>query len=100
MGPLEAKVHARNEATDKLNELTAIIAMGGLAALGLFAVIAAQTIPGKADSGASGGNASSTGSSAVASTSTPTQSTRHHHFDSGSISSASGPPLVVSGGSH
>jgi len=45
MHSVEAKIQARDVATDRLHELTAFIAMGALAALGLFGVIAATTVP-------------------------------------------------------
>ena|SRR5438270_6640598 len=99
MHSVEAKIQARAAATDRLHELTTIIAMGAVAALGLFGVIAAATIPGHAASGA--GASTSNGAAAGASSSTGTTSVHDHHdFDSGGISSSSGPPLVVSGGSH
>ena len=97
MHSVEAKIQARAVVTDQLHELTTLIAVGALAALGLFGVIAAATIPGHAASGA--GTNPSDGASATTGTTTTTV---HHHrdFNSGGISSSSGPPLVVSGGSH
>jgi len=95
MHSVEAKIQARDVATDRLHELTAFIAMGALAALGLFGVIAATTVPGHAASGPS----SSTTDGASSSTGTTTVH-RHRDFNSSGISSSSGPPLVVSGGSH
>ena len=98
MHSVEAKIQARAVATDWLHELTVLIAMGALAALGLFGVIAAATIPGHAASspGANGSN----GPAADASSSTGTTTVHHHDWNSSGISSSSGPPLVVSGGSH
>ena len=102
MHSVEAQVRARNFAFDRINVLTAWIAMGALALLGVFAVIAGATIPGKADTGqASSTNTDSTGASAP-STSSGT-SVFHHHRDNSNgttISSSSGPPMVVTGGSR
>lgn len=95
MGHIEAKIRARAEATDKLNELTVLIAMGAVAAVGVFAVVAAQTVPGHAASSATASTSTDPGSNASGTT-----SVHQHDFNSGSISSSSGPPLVVSGGSH
>lgn len=85
-------------AVGRLNELTTWIAVGALAAVGVFAVIAAETVPGKASS--SQGAANTSTSSATASTSTSTAFPRHHHLDSGTVSASSGPPMVVTGGSR
>jgi hypothetical protein len=98
MHSVEAKIQARAIANDRLHEVTALIAMGALAALGLFGVIAAATIPGHAAAGPSADSANGTTAGAPASTGATT--VRHHDWNSGGISSSSGPPLVVSGGSH
>jgi hypothetical protein len=92
----EAPVRVRELAIDRLNELTTWIAVGALAALSVFAVIAAETIPGKASS-----SQSTTTASTGSSTSTSSSSFGHHHHrDSSTISASSGPPVVVTGGSH
>ncbi len=96
MHSIEAKIRARAAATDWLHELTAIIAMAAFAALGLFAVIAAATIPGHAATGSTTTTSNTSGDGASSTTTT----VHHHDWSSGGITSSSGPPLVVSGGSH
>jgi cytoskeletal protein RodZ len=94
----EASVRARDLAVDRLNELTALIAVGAVAALGVFAFIAAATIPGKTATNQSPSTPTATTGS---STSTNTSSFLHHrHRDSGSVSVSSGTPVAVTGGSH
>ena len=94
---IEEPIRVRAATLERLNELTALIAAGAVAAFGLFAVIAAETIPGKASTSAP---ATTAGSSAVSAT--PPITTHHRHYDSGggSISASSGPPVAVTGGSH
>lgn len=100
MHPIESQIAARTVAIDRLNGLTTWITLCALAALAVFTVIAAATIPGKADSGQTAGT---NGSAAAADSSTlPTNTSfnRHHHQDSGGITSSSGAPVAVTGGSH
>lgn len=100
MDSVARKIRSRDLAMDRLNELTAMIAVGALAALGLFGVIAATTVPGKASTSA--GQDPTAGVSAGTSTSGSGTSFSHHHRQDsgGTISASSGPPIVVSGGSH
>ena len=93
----DARITARDVGIGRLNELTTWIAVGAVAAVGIFAITAAETIPGKASSTQS---PSTPSSSTGTSTSTGTSFFGRHHRDSGTISSSSGPGIVVTGGSR
>ncbi|HET9781777.1 MAG TPA: hypothetical protein VFR33_08360 [Candidatus Dormibacteraeota bacterium] len=99
MDSLDARITARTVGIDRLNRVTTWVGLAAMAAVGVFAVIAAATIPGKASSTQGTGTASASTST---STSTNTPVTHHHHdFSNGTtISASSGPPMVVSGGSR
>jgi cytochrome oxidase Cu insertion factor (SCO1/SenC/PrrC family) len=97
MNSVHAQITARNVALERLNGLTTWISVGAVAALGLFTVIAAATVPGKP---ASSPNPPTADSTAGAPTSAGTAVVRHHHQDSTTITASSGAPVVVSGGSH
>jgi len=98
MNSLDRRVQARSLAMDRLATLTTWIAAGSLAAVGVFAAVAAATIPGKA----------SPSQSASAPTPAPATSTQtstsglapRHHRDVPSVSLSSGPPMAVTGSSH
>ena len=96
MDSADARIGARDLALGRLNEITTWVAVGAVAAVGVFAVTAAQTIPGKAASSQNPSSTSSTGVSASAGTSF----FGRHHDDSGTISASSGPGIVVTGGSR
>ncbi len=93
----EARITARDAGIGRLNELTTWIAVGAVAAVGIFAITAAETIPGKASSTQ---GPSTSGAQTGTSTSTGTSFFDRHHGDSATISSSSGPGLVVTGGSR
>lgn len=95
---IDQRVQARSLAMDRLSTLTTWIAAGSLAAVGVFAAVAAATIPGKASPSQ---NASASASTPATSTQTSTSgfAPRHHH-DSPSVSSSSGPPMAVTGSSR
>ncbi len=97
MDSTEARITARDVGMGRLSELTTWVAVGAVAALGIFAITAAETIPGKASSTQS---PSASNSSTGTSTSAGTSFFGRHHRDSGSISSSSGPGIVVTGGSR
>ena len=102
MDHTQARVRARDVAFDRLNELTTWIAAASMAAVGVFAVIAAETIPGKASPSFSSNP--STASAAVPSPSS--QPVLRHHRDANNpsnpsgVSSSAGPPMVATGASH
>lgn len=99
MHSVQAQISAREVAIGRLNDVTTWIAVAAVAALGVFGVIAAQTIPGHAS--ADGSSSTSTDSAGPpASTSTSSSFGQHHDRDSPTVSGSSGPPLVVTGGSH
>lgn len=96
MDSIPERISQREQGIDRLNKVTAWVVMTAATAVGVFAVIAAETVPGKASSGqAAGTDTPAAPSSPSSSTAT---SFRHHH-DSAPVSSSSGPPMVVSGGS-
>ena len=85
----EKRIRARDAATRTLNRLTAGVAFGAIAAVGVTGAVSAYTVPGiAATSGATASISTSTGS-----TSTGLQSS------TGSVSSSSGTGVAVSGGS-
>jgi hypothetical protein len=89
-GTNETRVRARDAAARMLNRITAGVAFGALAGVGLLGVVSAYTIPGLA-SESSGATASTSTSSG--STSTGLQSS------TGGVSSSTGSGVAVSGGS-
>ena len=98
MGSVQARIRARSVGLERLNAITTWIAVAALTAVGVFAVIAAATIPGKAAASQAGAATQTT--SASASTSTGISLNRHDHRSYSPISSSSGPPVVVTGGSR
>jgi hypothetical protein len=98
MNSLDRRVQARSVAMDRLATLTTWIAAGSLAAVGVFAAVAAATIPGKA-SPSQGASAAPSAPATSTQTSSSGFAPRHHH-DTPSVSSSSGPPMAVTGSSH
>jgi hypothetical protein len=98
MQSLDRRIQARSVAMDRLSTLTTWIAAGSLAAVGVFAAVAAATIPGKASPSQ---NAAAPASTPATSTQTSTSgfAPRHHH-DAAGVSPSSGPPMAVTGSSH
>jgi hypothetical protein len=86
----DARIHARDAAARLLNRITAGVAFGAVAGVGLLGVVSAYTVPGIV-SDSSGATASTSTSSG--STSTGLQSS------TGGVSSSTGSGVAVSGGS-
>ena len=86
----DKRIRARERATRTLNRLTAGLAFGAVAGVGLLGAVSAYTIPGIV-SDSSGATASTSTSSG--STSTGLQSS------TGGVSSSTGSGVAVSGGS-
>jgi hypothetical protein len=84
----EKRIRARDAATRMLNRITAGVAFGAIASVGVAGAVSAYTIPGAAAS-----SSGATASTSTGSTSTALQSS------SGSVSSSSGSGVAVSGGS-
>ena len=86
----EKRIQARDAATRTLNRLTAGLAFGAVAGVGLFGAVSAYTIPGT--------TATSSGAIASSSTSAGTSS-NSLQASSTPVSSSSGSGIAVSGGS-
>ena len=86
----DKRIQARDAATRTLNRLTAGLAFGAVAGVGLLGAVSAYTIPGTAttSSGATASASTSTGTSSTSLQASPTQ-----------VSSSSGSGVAVSGGS-
>jgi len=89
------RIQARNAATRMLNRLTAGLAFGAVASVGILGAVSAHTIPGTATS--TGATASTSTSSGTTSTSTSTSTGLQASPTPVSSSSSSGG--AVSGGS-
>jgi hypothetical protein len=88
------RIKARESARQLLNRLTAGVAVGAVAGVGLLGLVSATTIPGKSSSTTAGVTTSTSSSSTSSGSSTSGLSS------SGSVSSSSsGSGVVVSGGS-
>jgi hypothetical protein len=97
MDSVQARIRARSVGLDRLNTVTTWIGVGAFTAVGVFAIIAAATIPGKA---ASSQTAATSATTAPTRTSTGISFTHHDRHSYNPISSSSGPPVVVTGGSR
>jgi len=86
----DKRIQARDAATRTLNRLTAGLAFGAVAGVGLLGAVSAYTIPGTAttSSGATASTSTSTGTSSTGLQASPTP-----------VSSSSGSGVAVSGGS-
>jgi hypothetical protein len=86
----DKRIRARDRATRTLNRLTAGLAFGAVAGVGLLGAVSAYTIPGTAgtSSGATASTSTSTGTSSTGLQASPTP-----------VSSSSGSGVAVSGGS-
>ena len=82
----DPRIRARDAATRMLNRITAGVAFGAIAGVGLVGAVSAYTIPGVVSSTQGATASASTSSSALQSPST-------------SVSSSSGSGVAVSGGS-
>jgi hypothetical protein len=90
----DPRIRARDEAMRMVNRISAGVAIGAVAGVGLFGIVSAETIPGVSSS------SSNATASADTSTSTASASTSDSlQPSSGSVSSSTGPGLAVSGGS-
>lgn len=99
MGGTLDSIRARDVNLDRLNEITTWVALAAVGALGVFGFIAAVTVPGQPSSDQNAGTATTSTSSSTPS-STSSSFFHHHHDGSGTISSSTGPPMAVTGGSH
>jgi hypothetical protein len=86
----DKRIQARDAATRTLNRLTAGLAFGAVAGVGLLGAVSAYTIPGTTttSSGAIASSSTSTGTSSTGLQASPTP-----------VSSSSGSGIAVSGGS-
>ncbi|HET7339793.1 MAG TPA: hypothetical protein VFK22_09605 [Candidatus Dormibacteraeota bacterium] len=91
---MQARIRARSVGLERLNTVTTWIGVAAFAAVGVFAVIAAATIPSKAAANDTATTSANTPSSTGISFTHPD----HHSYSP--ISSSSGPPVVVTGGSR
>ena len=89
---IDKRIRARDAATKTLNRLTAGLAFGAVAGVGLLGVVSANTIPGIVAT-SSGATASTSTSAGTTSTSTGVQPSTTP------VSSSSSSGVVVSGGS-
>jgi hypothetical protein len=85
-GMTQSRMHARDAGLRLLNRLTTGIALAAVGALGVLTAVSAYTIPGTTTAPSSAATSSSSASTITPST-TP-------------ITSSSGTPIVVSGGSR
>ncbi|MEP6753557.1 MAG: hypothetical protein ABI959_12500 [Candidatus Dormiibacterota bacterium] len=92
----DQRIQARDSATRRLNRLTAGLAFGALAGVGILGAVSAYTIPGTTPT-SSGATASTGTSSGTTSTSTGTSSGLQ--ASPTPVSSSSGSGVAVSGGS-
>lgn len=97
MDSVQARIRARSVGLERLNTVTTWIGVAAFAAVGVFAVIAAATIPGKA---AANETEARSATSANTPSSTGISLTHRDHHSYSPISSSSGPPVVVTGGSR
>jgi hypothetical protein len=92
-------VEQRDRSLKLLRDLTFAFAAGGAALLGLFSIVAAATVPGQSDSGATA--STSTGTTTTSddnsSSSGPSQVQQPNQ---GSFGPGFGQPIAVSGGSR
>jgi hypothetical protein len=93
----DKRIQARDAATRTLNRLTAGLAFGAVAGVGLLGAVSAYTLPGTTTT-SSGATASSSTSSGTTSTATGTTSTGLQAAPT-QVSSSSGTGVAVSGGS-
>jgi hypothetical protein len=93
----DKRIQARDAATRMLNRLTAGLAFGAIAGVGILGTVSAYTIPGTAAT-SSGATASTSTSSGTTSTSSGSTSTGVQASPT-PISSSSGSGVAVSGGS-
>ena len=93
-GITRSRMQARDVALRQLNRLTTGIALAALAALGVLSAISAYTIPGTATTSATAATAATASSSESSLTPSGLQSS------STPVTSSSGTPVAVSGGSH
>lgn len=87
----DSRIRARDAATRMLNRITAGVAFGAIAGIGLVGAVSAYTIPGVVSS--------TQGATAGASTSSGSTSSSALQSSSTSVSSSSGSGVAVSGGS-
>ena len=94
----DRRIEAREAATRLLNRLTAGLAFGAIAGVGILGTVSANMIPGTATTTSGATASTSTGSGSTASTSTGDTSTGVQASPT-PVSSASSSGVAVSGGS-
>jgi hypothetical protein len=94
----DRRIEAREAATRLLNRLTAGLAFGAIAGVGILGTVSAYAIPGTATTTSGATASTSTGSGSTASTSTGATSTGVQASPT-PVSSSSSSGVVVSGGS-
>ncbi len=90
----DKRIRARDAATRTLNRLTAGLAFGAVAGVGLLGAVSAYTIPGMAAT-----SSGATASTATSSGTTSTSASSGLQASPTPVSSSSGSGVVVSGGS-
>ena len=93
----EKRIRARDAATRMLNRLTAGLAFGAIAGVGILGTVSAYTIPG--NSTASSGATASTATNSGSTSSTSGTSTSGVQASPTPLTSTSGSGVAVSGGS-
>jgi hypothetical protein len=92
-------VEQRDRSLKLLRDLTFAFAAGGAALLGLFSILAAATVPGQSDSGATASTAS-TGTTTTSDDNSSSSGTSQSQPGQGSFGPGFGQPIAVSGGSR
>src|SRR5713226_1332136 len=96
----DARIHARDRALSRLNQMTAGIAFAAVAGVGIFGTVSALTIPGVSASSSSSSSATAgAATSSSSSSSSSSTSSGSLQASSGTVGSASSPGVAVSGGS-
>jgi len=92
-------VEQRDRSLKLLRDLTFAFAAGGAALLGLFSIVAAATVPGQSDSGATASTAS-TGTTTTSDDNSSSSDSSQVPPSQGSLGPGFGQPIAVSGGSR
>jgi hypothetical protein len=93
-------VEQRDRSLKLLRDLTFAFAAGGAALLGVFSIVAAATVPGQSDSGATASTASTGSTTTSDDNESSTGPSRVQAPSQGSFGPGAGAPIVVSGGSR
>jgi hypothetical protein len=98
--PVIHPVEQRDRSLQRLHDLTFAFAAGGAALLGLFAIVAAATVPGQSDGSATASSASSGTTATSDDNSSSNGPSQVQAPNQGSFGPGSGRPIAVSGGSR